>query len=139
MAPGRVLMLTAFLSLLCGCNGSGSGEPVVINGETFRLEVAADEASRTQGLMHRESIPDAGGMIFIFTQSLVQSFWMGNCLVDIDVIFLDGHGRVTATHRMKAEPPRRSDESDDDYGARMPRYSSAYPAVFAIELKAGSH
>jgi uncharacterized membrane protein (UPF0127 family) len=88
--------------------------------------------------MHRTEVPADGGMLFVFPESEVRSFWMGNCLVDIDVIFLDPRGRVTAVHRMKAQPPRRADESEADYDRRMPRYWSAYPAQFAIELKAGT-
>ena len=79
-------------------------------------------------------------MLFVFPDKeiQVQHFWMGHCLVDMDIIYLDSHGRITATHRMKAEPPQRPDESDAEYDRRMRRYSSAYPAQFAIELKAGS-
>jgi hypothetical protein len=100
--------------------------------------VAADPASTEMGLMHRASIPDDGGMLFIFPAAERRSFWMGHCLVDIDIIFLDPRGRVTATHRMKAESPQREGESDAAYDARMPRYPSVRPAQFAIELKAGS-
>ncbi len=76
-------------------------------------------------------------MLFIFPDAEFRSFWMGNCLVDIDVIFLDPQGRVTATHRMKAQPPRTDNESDAVYRARIPNYGSGYPAQFAIELRSG--
>jgi uncharacterized membrane protein (UPF0127 family) len=56
----------------------------------------------------------------------------------MDIIYLDARGTITAMHRMKAEAPRRGDESESQYDARMPRYSSALPAQFAIELKAGT-
>lgn len=115
-------------------------EKVVIGGETFDLELAVDDKSREEGMMHRDSIPDHGGMLFVFPDSKVrvQSFWMANCLVDMDIMFLDKRGTVTAVHRMKAQPPQKPGESKDDYERRLPRYSSAYPAQFAIELKAGS-
>lgn len=131
------------MMLLAGCRDNPStprAEQVVINGETFTLEVAADDASREMGLMHRTEIPDHGGMLFVFPDSKVkvQEFWMGHCPIDMDIIYLDGMGGVTATHRMKAEPPQGPDETDDDYKQRMPDYSSGYPAQFAIELKAGT-
>ena len=116
-------------------------ERVVIGGHAFDLEVAADDASRERGLMNRASIDEHGGMLFIFPDKGVrkQSFWMKNCLVDIDIIYLDSKGLVTATHRMKAEPPRRANESDSAYEARMREhaYPSGYPAQFAIELRSG--
>lgn len=145
-------MLRRFFGLVCAAllsaclNGCGSTPPttgnqkVMIKGEAFDLEVVADEATRQRGLMYRDHIPEHGGMLFVFpdSQVIVQRFWMGNCLVDMDIIFLDPAGHVTATHRMKAEVAQRADESETDYDRRMPRYSSAYPAQFAIELKAGS-
>lgn len=118
--------------------GDAAWEAVMIGGEWFTLEIAADDASRTQGLMGREEIPPDGGMLFIFPNAATRSFWMANCLVDIDIAFLDGQGRVTATHTMKVEAPRREEESELAYHSRLRGYSSVYPAQFAIELSAGT-
>jgi len=140
-----LLALLWITFILAGCGGSGSSpglETVVIKGETFTLELAADDAARELGLKHRASIPDAGGMLFVFPDSKVsvQSFWMHECLVDMDIIYLDRRGTVTATYRMKARPLRQNGESEAEYQQRMrgDDYSSAYPAQFAIELKAGT-
>jgi uncharacterized membrane protein (UPF0127 family) len=138
-APAVLFMLVlALLAAGCGGGGAGAGmETITIKGHTFEVEVARDEAAIQMGMMHRGSIDEAGGMLFVFPDAETRSFWMGNCLVDIDIIFLDPQGRVTATHRMKAESPRADNESEAAYDARMPRYSSAYPAQFAIELRSG--
>jgi uncharacterized protein len=116
-------------------------ERVVIGGHAFDLELAVDARSRERGLMERASVDEHGGMLFVFPNNLVQrqSFWMKNCLVDIDIIYLDPRGKVTATHRMKAEALKRADETDAAYEARLGQrtYPSGYPAQFAIELKAG--
>jgi uncharacterized protein len=139
-----LMILIACPVLLTSCNGSTSNaaktEIITIRGEAFTLELAIDHETRQRGLMNREDISDSGGMLFVFPDDQVgiQRFWMGYCLVDMDIIFLDPSGRVTATHRMKTGPPRGEDENETEYDARMPRYSSGYPAQFAIELKAGS-
>jgi uncharacterized membrane protein (UPF0127 family) len=39
---------------------------------------------------------------------------------------------------MTAEAPRRADETEYAYRARLPSYPSVYPAQFVIELRAGS-
>ncbi|MHC4990854.1 MAG: DUF192 domain-containing protein [Planctomycetota bacterium] len=124
--------------VLTGCGQTDGFVTVVIDGKTFQLEPAVDDAARTQGLMHRESISEDGGMIFIFPDAQPRAFWMGYCLVDIDIIYLDAQGRVTAMHRMKTEPPRTDNESELQYSARMSRYPSGFPAQFAIELRAGT-
>ncbi len=63
---------------------------------------------------------------------------MKDCLIDIDLIFLDGRGRIIRLHKMKREPPRGKDESVFAYERRLKDYSSHRPMQFAIELEAGS-
>ena len=87
--------------------------------------------------MGRAQIEDDGGMLFIYGSEHVQQFWMGYCLVDIDIIFLDSNGIVTATHEMKCEQLIAEDESEIRYRARMTDYDSVLPAQFVIELRSG--
>ncbi len=77
-------------------------------------------------------------MLFVYRNSLRRSFWMKNCLVDIDLVFLDRRGRIVALHKMKVEPPRRKSESEGAYHRRLKSYPSRRRSQFAIELKAGS-
>jgi uncharacterized membrane protein (UPF0127 family) len=140
-ANARTLTMMLVVTALAACSNPSTGplsESITINGETFVVEVARDPAAREQGLMHREEVPADGGMLFIFPNAEQRAFWMGNCLVDIDIAFIDAGGRVTAIHTMKAESPRRTDETEADYRRRLPEYPSGYPAQFALELKAGS-
>lgn len=143
-----ILLLLSLSLALNGCGQTTSGqantarpntEKVRIADHIFHLELAIDPVARERGLMGRDHIPDDGGMLFVFpdAQVGVQSFWMGHCLVDIDIIYLDRRGFITAMHRMKAQPPPQPGESDYAYNLRMPRYSSVYEAQFAIELQAG--
>ncbi|MCH7848771.1 MAG: DUF192 domain-containing protein [Planctomycetes bacterium] len=113
-------------------------EEIVIGEHTFKLEVAANTKTRAKGLMGREKIDEHGGMIFIYKRAQMQSFWMKNCLVDIDLLYLDGRGRIVSMHKMKKEPPRGENESVVDYERRLKRYPSRRPAQFIIELKPGS-
>ncbi|MHC4080547.1 MAG: DUF192 domain-containing protein [Planctomycetota bacterium] len=113
-------------------------EEIVIAGETFKLEVAADARSRAQGLMERTEIDEHGGMLFIYRDVRRRSFWMKNCLVDIDLLYLGSKGRIVGCHKMKKEPRRREDETEAAYEWRLRSYRSRRPAQFVIELKAGS-
>jgi hypothetical protein len=109
-----------------------------IGGEVFRLEVAADTQARMRGLMERPRIEPDGGMLFIFPEPALQSFWMANCLVDIDIAYVDDRGVIVATHQMRAEPLPRRGEPEWRYEARLARYPSRVPVRFAIELAAGT-
>ncbi len=106
--------------------------------EVFKLDLALDGPARAKGLMEVKSIKKDGGMIFVYPNARVRTMWMANCLCDMDVIFLDGTGRVLKTYTMKAEPARGENETQWVYENRLKRYSSVRRAQFAIELKAGS-
>lgn len=59
-----------------------------------RVEIAADDASRTRGLMFRRALEPDRGMIFVFPDSDEHSFWMHNTLLALDLIFLDDTRQV---------------------------------------------
>lgn len=107
-----------------------------IAGEAFELEVAADNATRFRGLGGRASLPDRRGMIFAFPFSERLEFVMRDCLMDIDIAYLDNDGVVLTLHEMVIEP-RDEDEADADYERRLVRYPSRFPARFAVEVRGG--
>lgn len=131
-----------------GCERTPAAPPgftvVKIDGRPFTLEIAADDAKRTLGLGGRTEIPADGGMLFSFRRPAIRYFVMRDCPIDIDIIFLDGAGRVTQTHAMKAEPPRGEGEGEPGdylnvkYHSRLKQYSSRYSAKYAIELRGGT-
>ena len=60
----------------------------------FRAEVARTPEQQAKGLMFRRSLPADRGMLFPFDQLRVASFWMKNCLMPIDMIFVRADGTV---------------------------------------------
>lgn len=67
---------------------------VMPTGHEFSLEVAADDASRARGYGGREKVGPREGMIFIFDRDDRHSFWMKDCKVSLDLIWLDANGRI---------------------------------------------
>ena len=112
-------------------------ETVTIGGKKFELEVAADVPSRTRGLGKRASVPAGTGMIFVFKVSDMLSFWMYDCLTDMDVAYVDRTGKVVSIDTMKAEPLKAAGETEEAYRARLKHYPAAAEGLYAIELPPG--
>ena len=112
-------------------------ETVTIGGKKFDLEVAADAPSRTRGLGKRASVPAGTGMIFVFKVSDMMSFWMYDCLTDMDVAYVDRNGKIVSIETMKAEPLKAAGETEEAYKSRLKHYPSAGEGLYAIELPPG--
>jgi uncharacterized membrane protein (UPF0127 family) len=61
---------------------------VRIAGRPIELEVAKTAEQQDIGLMYRTSLPDDRGMLFEFKSARKVSFWMKNCQISLDMIFL---------------------------------------------------
>lgn len=103
-ARNLLRVAAAFLLLACGVNSSPPPAParpeaagpriVFPDGYAVRVEIAADEATRQQGLMYRDRLPADRGMIFFFPQSGNYPFWMKNTLMTLDMIWIDDQKRI---------------------------------------------
>lgn len=77
-------------------------------------------------------------MLFVFPRAQHQMFWMVDCVIDIDLMYLNSRGVVVGIHPMKKEPPQGQGETRDQYLARLKRYESRTPAKYVIELEYGA-
>lgn len=67
----------------------------------IRAEVANTFGSRQMGLMHRQSLPRNGGMIFVFEIPEAHCFWMKNTPLPLSIAFIADDGRVVNIADMK--------------------------------------
>lgn len=63
------------------------------------IEVAENDAERTQGLMFRKSMEESRGMLFIFETEEVQGFWMRNTLISLDIIYVNAALEIVKIQR----------------------------------------
>ena len=128
--------------LLAGCNRdepasratttaavSGTTRPsavsMKIGDEVFQLEIADTDEARQRGLMYRQSMARDHGMIFVFPTDQPRAFWMRNTLIPLDIIYVNGAGKVVS---IKPGVPLQEE----------PTIPSDLPMKYAIELNGGA-
>ena len=57
--------------------------------KSVNIEIADDNAKRTQGLMWRHLMPEDAGMFFIFEKEKPLSFYMKNTYIPLDIIYVN--------------------------------------------------
>ena len=91
----------------------------------FTIELALTGAQMEQGLMFRHSLAPDAGMLFDFGAATNVTMWMKNTFIPLDMLFLDGNGRILDIHQ-RAVP-----QSLDMISAKA-------PARYVIELNGGT-
>lgn len=64
----------------------------------FTVEIAENDAQRSQGLMFRRALAPDRGMLFIYPSDRIISLWMKNTLIPLDMVFIGNDGRVVSVH-----------------------------------------
>jgi uncharacterized protein len=83
--------LIALVSLLGGENRFVT---IYIQDKPFLAEIADTPEKQSKGLMFRQKIKDDYGMLFIFAEEDIRSFWMKNTYITLDMIFLNGEQQI---------------------------------------------
>lgn len=88
------------------CNGGSTADSV-----TIEIEIADDPGSRSVGMMYRKSMRDDRGMLFIFEETKIQSFWMLNTPLSLDMIFVSPDSTINTIHERTTPHSRESHSS----------------------------
>lgn len=93
----------------------------------IQAKVARTDKDRETGLMFLHQLPHDMGMIFLFPKADIQSFWMKNTLIPLDIIFIDAQMKIV--NIAKAAQPCKKDP--------CPYYKSTGPALYVLEINGG--
>ncbi len=107
---------TATPAVNTGVSGGGSAAgqatlsvaPAIISttaGQTvnMKLELARTYQEQEIGLMGRTSLPEDGGMLFIFPTKVQTGFWMKNTLIPLSIAWIDEKGVFLEIQDMEAQ------------------------------------
>jgi uncharacterized membrane protein (UPF0127 family) len=85
------IILVAFSFSAVAADGDKLPTTTIIFNSDLKIEaeLAYTDETRMKGLMFRETLPEDGGMLFIFPYMDLHSFWMKNTLIGLDIIWLN--------------------------------------------------
>jgi uncharacterized membrane protein (UPF0127 family) len=123
-----LIALVGLFAAVSGAHAGCEGEYAYLSGSwgqvRFQVEVANSDITRAKGLMGRTSLPKFSGMIFIYDNPQIVSFWMKNTLLPLDVLYFQSDGRLLDIHE------------DTVPGSLEPLVSSG-PVQFVLEINGG--
>jgi uncharacterized membrane protein (UPF0127 family) len=97
------------------------------DGFVVSVETVADDELRAQGLMYRDHLQPATGMLFFFAEDDVHQFWMKNTRIPLDMIFIDVNRRIVGVQH--EVPPCHADP--------CPSYGPGLPSRYVLEVGGG--
>jgi uncharacterized membrane protein (UPF0127 family) len=106
-------------------------ESLGIDGAAFTVEVASTALEQTRGLSFRPSLGAKSGMLFIFGNGSIQTFWMKDMNFPLDMIWISGNTVVGFAQDAPAPAP----------GAQLwelPIYTSPANTDKVLEVPAGT-
>ncbi len=92
-------------------------------GQTLQVEIAHTPATMSQGLMHRDHLPEDQGMLFLWPRDQVVGMWMKNTRIPLSVAFIDREYRILNIADMQPHS--------------LQTHPSAGPARYALEVNQG--
>ena len=100
-------------------------QTVNLKGEKIVVEVADTVAKQIQGLSGRASMKNNEGMLFVFKEEAIQSFWMKDMQFSLDILWIDENKIIVGIER---------NVSPDTFPQTFSPYK---PALYVLELNAG--
>jgi uncharacterized protein len=106
----------------------GSAKVMLPDGKAIDCEVPLTGAGKELGLMHRKTLCESCGMLFIFDREGKLSFWMKNMEMNIDMVFINKDWKVVGIAQ-DVEPCLKEP---------CTIYSPNFPAQYVLELNANA-
>jgi len=130
----RTSLLFALVMLLWlgGCGGDtrpGYMDVRLPGGATIHAQLRLTPEEQATGMMFRTVLPGNEGMLFIHGSEEPRSYWMFQCEIPLDIIWMDRNRRIV--EMAKETPPCR------EIAERCPAYGGNVKSMYVLELASG--
>lgn len=75
---------------------------IEINDKEYIVDLAITDEEKEKGLQKVKKLPKNAGMLFVNEEPETAEFWMKDCLIDLDMIFINEYGEVLKVVTAKA-------------------------------------
>ena len=116
------------LNLFAGEDVSFKIEKIKIGSKTISVELAESETQLERGLMNRHKLESNAGMLFVFKDEQIRSFWMKNTIIDLSIGYFNKNKKLIDIQDMSATSIMQKE---------LPNYPSRAPAMYALEMNKG--
>lgn len=124
----RRLIAPLLLALPLLAGGKGT---LTMKGHAFTVEVASTPAEKAKGLMERANLPQDRCMVFLYDEEGYHPIWMKNCLIALDVVWVDAQGKVVEL--LEKVPP-----CSPMLGNDCPTFGGTVPGRYFVEFAVGT-
>lgn len=98
---------------------------ITINNTNFKISIADEPEEWSRGLMEIKQLEKRNGMLFIFPDENIRTFWMKNTYIPLDMIFMNSKMEIVKIYT-NTQPLNTSI-----------LYSSEKPSKYVLEINAG--
>lgn len=129
------LAVAAVLAIACGCADTPTKPPVAtslvrlhVADVPVDVRVASRRDERHRGLGGVTALAPNEGMLFVYSKPGAKRFWMEDCLIPLDIAYLDDDGTVLLLDTL--DPPARAN-------GEVLRTRRSPPVRWVLEVRGG--
>lgn len=138
MSNRNGLFLRGFFPILFAVNVFGQDEvrplqfekkQVWVGAKKLNVEIADTPIKRQRGLMYRKELKENEGMLFIFQEEKIRTFFMKNTYIPLSIGYFNKKKKLVDIQKMN--PPSSL------FSKKIPQSTSRFPAQYVLEVSQG--
>ena len=130
IGPAIGALILTFLLWGCSSNLPPGYQWVELpDGTRIEAETRLTPEEQAQGMMFRTSLSEDKGMLFIHGTVEKRAYWMFQCEIPLDIIWMDRDRRIV---EISADTPPCRESAE-----KCPSYGGSVPSLLVLELAAG--